>query len=117
MNSGHLTARRASNLFVHRCRLLPVLKALNACHQSRLYSGTHHILSQINGVSGADSSLGVHLGDEEPHTTISYHIPQRVREKVISAEDAVALVGNGDTVCVSGFVCQGAPEALLKVGI
>ncbi len=53
--------------------------------------------------------------DEADHATnLKYHIPQRVREKVISAEDAIALVRDGDTVCVSGFVCQGAPELLLK---
>lgn len=29
-------------------------------------------------------------------------------------KDAVALVRDKDTVCVSGFVCQGTPEAVLK---
>ena len=47
-------------------------------------------------------------------SALKWHVPQRVREKVISAEDAVALVQDGDTVAVSGFVCQGAPEGLLK---
>lgn len=51
-------------------------------------------------------------GESTSH--LKYHIPQRVREKVISAEDAVALVRDGDTICVSGFVAQGAPELLLK---
>lgn len=37
-----------------------------------------------------------------------------VRQKVVNPEDAVSLVRNGDTVCVSGFVCQGTPEAVLK---
>jgi propionate CoA-transferase len=45
---------------------------------------------------------------------LRYHIPQRVRQKLISASDAVALVRDGDTVFVSGFVAQGAPEAVLK---
>jgi hypothetical protein len=45
---------------------------------------------------------------------IKYNIPQRVRQKLISAEDAVALVRDGDTVCVSGFVTQGAAELVLK---
>jgi len=51
-----------------------------------------------------------------PKTTsnLKWDIPQRIHEKVISAEDAVALVQNGDTVAVSGFVCQGSPEGLLK---
>jgi len=37
-----------------------------------------------------------------------------VRQKVVSPKDAVSLVRDGDTVCVSGFVCQGTPEAVLK---
>jgi hypothetical protein len=41
-------------------------------------------------------------------------IPRRIRQKVVSAEDAVALVRDNDTVSVSGFVAQGAPEAILK---
>lgn len=45
---------------------------------------------------------------------IRYHIPKHVRHKLTSASDAVALVRDGDTVCVSGFVTQGAPEAVLK---
>jgi len=48
------------------------------------------------------------------NTTVHHSIPQRIRDKIVSAEDAVALVRDHDTVCVSGFVCQGAPEALLK---
>jgi acyl CoA:acetate/3-ketoacid CoA transferase alpha subunit len=47
-------------------------------------------------------------------TMLHFEIPQRTRQKFISAEDAVALVRDGDTVCVSGFVSQGAPEAVLK---
>jgi hypothetical protein len=53
-----------------------------------------------------------HLRSDGP--TLSYEIPQNVRQKVISPADAVALVRNGDTVCVSGFVSQGAAEAVLK---
>ncbi|GAB5355517.1 hypothetical protein AAMO2058_000212300 [Amorphochlora amoebiformis] len=36
------------------------------------------------------------------------------RNKVVSLEDAAAIVHNGDTVSCSGFVAQGAPEALLE---
>jgi propionate CoA-transferase len=45
---------------------------------------------------------------------LKYDIPQRVRQKLISADDAVALVRDGDTVCVSGFVTQGCAELVLK---
>lgn len=41
-------------------------------------------------------------------------IPQRIRQKIISASDAVSLINDGDTICATGFVCQGAPEAVLK---
>jgi acyl CoA:acetate/3-ketoacid CoA transferase alpha subunit len=47
-------------------------------------------------------------------SSLRYDIPQRVRQKLISASDAVALIQDGDTVCVSGFVTQGAAEAVLK---
>ena len=35
-------------------------------------------------------------------------------DKIIPAEDAVALIQNGDTICTSGFVGIGVPELLLK---
>jgi hypothetical protein len=34
-------------------------------------------------------------------------VPQRIRQKVVSASDAASLVHDGDTVCVTGFVSQG----------
>lgn len=52
--------------------------------------------------------------DEDRSRQTRLEIPQRIRQKVISAADAVSLINDGDTVCVSGFVCQGAPEAVLK---
>ena len=52
--------------------------------------------------------------NDSPKTSLQYELPPRVRQKVMSASDAVALVRDGDTVCVSGFVTQGAPEAVLK---
>ena len=36
-----------------------------------------------------------------------------MRAKVVTADEAVALVRDGDTVCTSGFVGIGVPEALL----
>jgi hypothetical protein len=39
---------------------------------------------------------------------VTFELPKRMRQKVISASDAVSLVHNGDVVTVSGFVCQGS---------
>ena len=44
----------------------------------------------------------------------SFEIPRRIKQKVVTAEDAVSLVQPGDTVAVSGFVCQGVPEGILR---
>lgn len=35
-------------------------------------------------------------------------------DKVVRLEDAIATIGDGDTVCVSGFVGIGTPECLLR---
>lgn len=43
-----------------------------------------------------------------------YRIPHHNRLKVITAEDAASLVHDSDTITCSGFVSQGAPEAVLK---
>eukprot|EP00977_Amphora_coffeiformis_P014187 scaffold3912_cov136-Amphora_coffeaeformis.AAC.1 len=45
---------------------------------------------------------------------VGYEIPRRIKQKVVTAEDAVSLVQAGDTVAVSGFVCQGVPEGILR---
>jgi len=47
-------------------------------------------------------------------TLSNFAIPQRSLQKVVSATDAVNLIQSGDTVSVSGFFGQGAPEAILK---
>jgi hypothetical protein len=70
------------------------------------YSTTPTDDSSTNGWS--------HASDQDTRL-IKSNIPQRVRQKLISAEDAVALVRDGDTVCVSGFVTQGCAELVLKV--
>ena len=44
----------------------------------------------------------------------TFEIPRRIKQKVVTAEDAVSLVQPGDTVAVSGFVCQGVPEGILR---
>lgn len=36
-----------------------------------------------------------------------------MKDKVVSAEDAVALIQDGDTLCLSGFVGTGTPEELI----
>ena len=35
-------------------------------------------------------------------------------DKVVSLESAIATIGDGDTVCISGFVGIGTPESLLR---
>jgi len=35
-------------------------------------------------------------------------------DKIVKLEEAIALIGNGDTVCVAGFVGIGTPECLLR---
>lgn len=59
------------------------------------------------------SASGEYELDEDSRRN-KLEIPQRIRQKVISAADAVSLVHDGDTICVSGFVCQGCPEGILK---
>jgi hypothetical protein len=68
--------------------------------------------SELNGQRHPQPKSGSSL--QAGRSSLKWNVPQRVREKVISADDAVALVQDGDTVAVSGFVCQGAPEGLLK---
>eukprot|EP00934_Nitzschia_sp_Nitz4_P004337 Nitzschia sp. Nitz4//scaffold136_size62208//50062//52979//NITZ4_006377-RA/size62208-augustus-gene-0.2-mRNA-1//1//CDS//3329535645//4327//frame0 len=98
-------AARCLSTSIHRASMLQAQKALLG---KRLIASTS-VLSQ----SYQDVIDPVTVGsDNEDHS--KYVVPKNATDKIISAEDAVALVRNGDTVCVSGFVCQGAPEALLK---
>jgi propionate CoA-transferase len=87
----------------HSCKLLSrvVATGLVSC-QRCFYSSNHR-----------DNSLDYDHGGLQQAKS-GYRLPQRRRNKVVTAEDAVSLVKSGDTVCVSGFVCQGAPEHLLK---
>jgi hypothetical protein len=64
--------------------------------------------------AGSNDFLHLDHEHQQHQQTIQYEIPQNVRQKVVSPKDAVALVRDGDTVCVSGFVAQGTPEAVLK---
>jgi propionate CoA-transferase len=36
-----------------------------------------------------------------------------MKNKIVSADDAIALIQDGDTLCVSGFVGTGTPEELI----
>jgi hypothetical protein len=45
---------------------------------------------------------------------MSFEIPRRIKQKVVTAQDAVSLIQPGDTVAVTGFVCQGPPEGILR---
>ncbi len=36
-----------------------------------------------------------------------------MRNKVVSSEEAIALIRDGDTICTSGFVGTGTPDGLL----
>jgi propionate CoA-transferase len=67
---------------------------------------------KISGDFHSEDDHHDHSNDSEKGT--KHRLPQRVHQKIVSASDAVALVRDGDTVAVSGFVCQGAPEAVLK---
>lgn len=53
-------------------------------------------------------------GENPQEPLVKSNMPQRVEQKIVSASDAVELIRDGDTVAVSGFVAQGAPEAVLK---
>lgn len=44
----------------------------------------------------------------------SLPIPSHISHKVCTPSDAVSLISQGDTVCVSGFVGQGSPDLILK---
>ena len=70
----------------------------------------------VNGksVNVAVNTAGIPTSHMEESAPVISNIPQRVRQKLISASDAVALVRDGDTICVSGFVTQGCAEAVCK---
>ena len=37
----------------------------------------------------------------------------RCKNKIVSADEAIAIIRDGDTVCVSGFVGIGTPDELI----
>lgn len=116
----HATRRATTQLLL--AKTLVARHVVELSYQ--LFHSTTPVLQESSGERGFhfDSRLAAHWqgstdddgGDSMPTKTLKYTVPQRVRQKLISASDAVALVRSGDTVCVSGFVTQGAPEAILK---
>jgi hypothetical protein len=83
-------------------------------------NGTNNTLLPLGARrSFSDAVKEVHspLSSKPDSTALNnsyYNIPKRLRQKVVTAEDAVSLVRSGDSIAVSGFVCQGAPEAVLR---
>ena len=71
----------------------------------------HH--NKINSISNSNTglfesdSITTDLYKPSKGIGLQYQVPQRIRQKVISASDAASLVRDGDTVCVTGFVSQG----------
>ncbi|KAL3924583.1 MAG: hypothetical protein SGILL_000953 [Bacillariaceae sp.] len=108
MTLNRLAANPASIAF----KCLVAREAGQVKYYSKTAFGKDRFNTAWSSVSDHDNndSNGNNHDKKEP----SYDIPQRVRQKLISASDAVALVRDGDTVCVSGFVTQGAPERVLK---
>lgn len=89
--------------------------SLSASSRSRPYFQSFALFHSSGSHSEVHSSGSRSEDDTAAATsTNKYNIPQHVQEKIISAQDAVQLVQNGNVIAVSGFVCQGAPEAVLK---
>jgi hypothetical protein len=97
-------------------RVRVLMKALAASPpQTLLYSSSlRNSLAPFNGASGAN---GLNHAEEQEAPSISYHIPQRVRDKVISAEDAIALVSDGGKrkTRTVPFLCFVSRETLMIV--
>jgi hypothetical protein len=62
--------------------------------------GTRGIFTLARDTSSSES-------DTEGSKPTSLDIPTNLRQKIVSPSDAVSLVRNGDTISVSGYVCQG----------
>lgn len=108
-----ITPLRVASRITLKClslrRIGFVSKSIVKCLAARPYSNTHvdyYFESKYRPVDDYQADEWSNI-DSRDIRLINYDIPQRVRQKIISAEDAVALVRDGDTVCVSGFVTQG----------
>jgi hypothetical protein len=76
---------------------------------SKRYFNHHNKINSISNNTGLFESDSITTDLYKPSKGIGlqYQVPQRIRQKVISASDAASLVRDGDTVCVTGFVSQG----------
>lgn len=79
-------------------------------------STARHLFRRVTLVRTLHGAPGAVVADDGGSATKSaqFEIPRRIKQKVVTAEDAVSLVQPGDTVAVSGFVCQGVPEGILR---
>lgn len=112
-------AARYGGDFTKRLARAPLLS--ESCQQQRFFTSTRIVAWGSKEFFHNDSKLRnsedfLHLDHHNPQDveSLHYEIPMNVRQKVVDSKDAVALVRDGDTVCVSGFVCQGTPEAVLQ---
>jgi hypothetical protein len=97
--TSRVAAARSTKLLA--CRYADILDPYHlTSYEKRLFHRDEKRRSALDG-EAEDASRGIPEHKEESN------IPQRIRQKVISAQDAVSLVRSGDTVVVSGFVCQG----------
>lgn len=80
---------------------------------SPLLAALSSSLSSYRSFSYTDLSVG-NPDDSSPPANLKYSVPRRLKQKIVTASDAVELVRSGDTVAVSGFVTQGSPEAILQ---
>jgi hypothetical protein len=80
------------------------------------YFNQNNIISNKNtDLFESGSIADLHNNNTNKGIGLKYQVPQRIRQKVISASDAASLVRDGDTVCVTGFVSQGKCCALCCV--
>jgi hypothetical protein len=108
---GTLPLRLTKSLVARYAAAADFSRPIQVCQ----YSDTSNDKYFATQWSEEKQTKGLNDGSPEAHEgSLKYDVPQRVRQKLISAEDAVALVRDEDTVCVSGFVTQGAAELVLR---
>mgnify|MGYP005844693057 CR=1 FL=1 len=94
---------RSSSRVVSRQFLRQTRRSLPKAVTSRYFHDTPILSEKAFLFPDKDESL-----ETVPKT--QFHLPQRLRHKILSAEDAVTLVRNKATIAVTGFVCQGKKE-------
>ena len=88
-------------------------KALSVLPRKRLCLAYYRAFSDWTEDHVKQGEDKVKRSFEEVTAKYSLGIPHQVRHKVVSEQDAVSLISNGDTICVSGFVGQASPELIL----